>query len=643
MLINQPSNALYHTRLFGRLLLALAFLSFSRMLLLFSNFSLFGNDLGILQIIELWLLGLRFDVSTLFMVNGLYIVLAALPFKFRNNSTYARALAFVYFIGNGLAIALNFIDAVYFPFNLKRLTGDIFGFLSAGDNFWPLLPRFILDFWPHFIGFWLYLVLFIWLNKLLFSSKRHIKAIYHHFLVANTLLLVAWLAVSVLGIRGGFQLKPISLITAAQTVESRQIPIIVNTPFTLIKTFKQQGLTERAYFSDEKACSAYFTPLFTPDSTQKQAFKPTNVVVIIMESFSNEHSALMNPKPGYLGFTPFFDSLASQGLLFYGYANGKRSIEGIPAITASLPALMDQDFITSVYASNKVESLASYLGSKGYTTTFYHGGNNGTMGFDAFARLAGFKHYKGRKEYANDAAFDGKWGIFDEPFLKYVAHDCSKTKQPFLSVVFTLSSHHPYTIPAHLKGKFRKGKLPIQEAIMYADYALKTFFEKARQTDWFDNTLFVITADHSSEAYSPEFNTTVGQYAIPILFYMPTKIAPKKSPVLAQQTDIMPTILHLINYDKPFLGFGKVLTDTTTKTGAINYLSGNYHYITDSLAYVFNGDNITACYRYKDDILLKNNILQKLGKQRLQDELYLKAFIQSFNHRMIHNQLSIHE
>ena len=178
---------------------------------------------------------------------------------------------------------------------------------------------------------------------------------------------------------------------------------------------------------------------------------------------------------------------------------------------------------------------------------------------------------------------------------------------------------------------------------MYADFALKSFFEKARQTNWFDNTLFVITADHSSEAYSPEFNTTVGQYAIPILFYMPSKIAPMKSHLVAQQTDILPTILHMINFDRPFLGFGKVLTDTTANTGAINYLSGNYHYITDSLAYVFNGDNITACYRYKDDIFLKDNILQKLGKQRLQDELYLKAYIQSFNHRMIHNQLSIHE
>jgi phosphoglycerol transferase MdoB-like AlkP superfamily enzyme len=178
---------------------------------------------------------------------------------------------------------------------------------------------------------------------------------------------------------------------------------------------------------------------------------------------------------------------------------------------------------------------------------------------------------------------------------------------------------------------------------MYADFALKTFFEKARHTQWFDNTLFVITADHSSEAYSPEFNTTLGQYAIPILFYMPATIAPKQSAVVAQQTDIMPTVLRLLNFDKPFIAFGKTLTDSTVKPGAINYLSGNYHYITDSLLYVFNGDNTTACYRYKDDKLLKNNILQKLGKQRLLDELYLKAYIQSFNQRMIHNQLSIQE
>lgn len=642
MPLNQPSNAQYHTGLLGRLMLAFAFLSFSRMLLLFSNASLVTSELGLLEGFKLWLLGLRFDVSSLFMVNGPFLILAALPFTFRNTSFYKRTLLFVYLLSNSLAIALNFIDAVYFPFNLKRLTGDIFGFLSAGDNFWPLLPRFILDFWPHFLGYWLCIFLFIWLNKLLFNPKKLKKTVYHRFLVVNALLLLAWLAVSVLGIRGGFQLKPISLITAAQTVQSQQIPFIVNTPFTIFKTLKQKGLPQRTYFTNEKACSAYFTPVFTPTSHSKP-FLPLNVVVIIIESFSNEHSAHMNPKPGYLGFTPFFDSLASQGLLFDGFANGKRSIEGIPAITSSLPALMDQDFITSVYASNKVESLASYLGSKGYTTTFYHGGNNGTMGFDAFARLSGFAQYKGRNEYGNDTDFDGKWGIFDEPFLKYVANDCSKTKQPFLSVVFTLSSHHPYTIPNHLQGRFRKGNLPIQESIMYADYALKTFFEKARQTDWFTNTLFVITADHSSEAYLPEFNTTVGQYAIPILFYMPSKIAPLKSPVVAQQTDIMPTVMRMLNFDKPFLAFGKALTDSSANTGAINYISGNYQYITDSLAYVFNGDHFTACYRYKVDKLLENNILQKIGRQRQQDENYLKAYIQSFNQRMIHNQLSIQE
>jgi phosphoglycerol transferase MdoB-like AlkP superfamily enzyme len=294
-----------------------------------------------------------------------------------------------------------------------------------------------------------------------------------------------------------------------------------------------------------------------------------------------------------------------------------------------------------VYASNQIESLAHCLNKKAYTTSFYHGGNNGTMSFDAFAKLAGFTHYKGRNEYNNDADFDGKWGIFDEPFFKYVANDFSKTKEPFLGVVFSLSSHHPYTIPPHLHGKFRKGKLPIQEAIMYADYSLKTFFKKASQTTWFANTLFVITADHTSEAYEPAFNTSIGQYAIPILFYMPNTFAPQQSTLVAQQTDIMPTILHTLNYDKPFVTFGKVLTDAKAKSCAINYLTGTYQYITDSLAYHFDGEKMLACYRYKIDKSLKENILLQNPSRAMQDELFLKAFIQSFNKRMIHNQLSL--
>ena len=157
-------------------------------------------------------------------------------------------------------------------------------------------------------------------------------------------------------------------------------------------------------------------------------------------------------------FTPFIDSLIQESLVFTnGFSNGRRSIEGIPAVIAGIPSLMNSPFITSAYSGDKFYSLPYLLKQEGYNTSFYHGGTNGTMGFDNFCKAAGIDAYYGRYEYNNDKDFDGNWGIFDEPFLQFMAKSLDKTPQPFMASVFTLSSHHPYTIPEKYKNKFIKG------------------------------------------------------------------------------------------------------------------------------------------------------------------------------------------
>ncbi len=135
-----------------------------------------------------------------------------------------------------------------------------------------------------------------------------------------------------------------------------------------------------------------------------------------------------------------------QGLTFTNaFANGKRSIEALPSILSSLPAIMDNAFVTSLYSSNPIESLAAILKNKGYQTSFFHGGKNGTMGFDNFTKLVGIDAYFGLNEYPNEEDYDGNWGIYDEPYLQYFCNQISLMKEPFFTSVFTLSSHHPYS------------------------------------------------------------------------------------------------------------------------------------------------------------------------------------------------------
>jgi len=278
-----------------------------------------------------------------------------------------------------------------------------------------------------------------------------------------------------------------------------------------------------------------------------------------LESFSKEFTGISNRK----SYTPFLDSLMSQSVVYNNaISNGKTSINGIPAIIASMPCFLENHYLNSLYNSNTLQTLPNLLKDKGYNSVFFHGGTNGTINLNSFAQLAGYDAYYGRTEYNNDNDYDGQWGIWDEPFLKKTVTQMSSLKEPFFTSIFTLSSHNPYKVPAKYKGKFPKGNYEITKSVGYADYALRQFFNDARKQKWFDNTLFVITPDHTSISDDSFYSNLVGQYSIPIMIYK-SGITPKVEERTVQQIDILPTVLDYLNYDKPFYSFGKsMLTDS---------------------------------------------------------------------------------
>jgi phosphoglycerol transferase MdoB-like AlkP superfamily enzyme len=281
-----------------------------------------------------------------------------------------------------------------------------------------------------------------------------------------------------------------------------------------------------------------------------------------------------------------------------------------------------------------LQTLPNLLKEKGYSSTFYHGGTNGTMNFNAFAPLAGYDNYYGRSEYNNDEDYDGQWGIWDEPFLVKASQNMSTLKQPFFTSIFTLSSHNPYKVPEKYNGKFPKGTLEIHECVGYADYALKQFFKEAKKQPWFNNTLFVITADHTAESADPFYSNLIGQYNVPIILYK-NGITAKQESRTVQQIDIMPTILDYINYDQPYYSFGKsMLADS--KQPAIYYNSPVFYCVQDSIFYIINDHQFVEAYNYQKDSLLKNNILDKNKTKDLLN--YCNAYIQTYTNDVINNK-----
>lgn len=585
---------------------------------------------------SIFLAGLRYDLTSIFILNSLLIILHLFQgeFSFRNN--FQRAVSFLVISINSLALLFNIIDSAWYSYIQKRSTADVFAFINAGGaDVTNNLLQYVFDYW-YLLLLWLLMVssLLVFEKKMRIFVKAHAGFSSTLFSVPlRSFFFLFFGAISIIGFRGGIQLKPLSLQAAAKMVPSAAIPLVLNTPYTIIKSWNDQ-LLEEAHFMTNAAATQKF-PIhrsMTPDS----AFIPMNVVVIIMESFSFEHISYYHPKET---ITPFIDSLLTSTVSWPNtYANGKRSIEGIPAIIASLPAWMDQPFINSAYNVNKINSLASLLKPYGYTTGFFHGGNNGTMGFDNFSKLAGYDHYYGKNEYDGAATdYDGHWGIFDHAYFSFMVRRLNTWKEPFHAAFFSLSSHHPYKVPENFKKEINQHLSPLEQSMAYADAALKLFFADAKKQAWYNRTLFVICTDHSGPASSPYTMNRLGAYHIPLLFILPGSTKGQVHIETAQQSDILPSVLHLLNYTGEYSTFGRDLF-SSNEGWSVNYSNNSWQLITDQYMLQFDGQESTHLFK-RSDMLLQHNLIKKDPAVATKLETFLKAVLQQYRYSLIHNHL----
>jgi phosphoglycerol transferase MdoB-like AlkP superfamily enzyme len=449
---------------------------------------------------------------------------------------------------------------------------------------------------------------------------------------------------SIIGMRGGIgpTVRPITISNANKYVnKSTETAIVLNTPFSLIRTLNKKVYKNPGYFENEAEMAQIYSPIHQP--APQGAFKPLNVVVIIIESFGKEYSGFFNKaldNGTYKGYTPFLDSLYAEGLTFeYSFANGRKSIDAMPSVLSSIP-MFEEPFIVTPYSTNDISGIPAVLKEKGYYSAFFHGAPNGSMGFQAYAKSAGFEDYFGLDEYGNKD-LDGTWAVWDEEFLQFYADKMGAMKQPFVTSVFTASSHHPFKIPAKYEGKFPEGTQPIHKCVGYTDYALRQFFKKMAQYDWFENTLFVITADHTSQTTHAEYLTDVNLYAVPILFYHPGSDLKGFERMPVQQIDIMSSILGYLNYEKPYFAFGQDIFNTAIEDKfAVNYNNPRYQLIKNDYFLQFDGLQTNAVYNYKSDPLLRTNLAGKVKEQN-EIEATLKAIIQQYMVRMTGNKLTL--
>lgn len=628
-----------------RLLLVFALYTIARLLFYLLNPSLF-TDINIGYLASLMYRGLKFDASAIAYTNSLVILMHILPFRFRYNKAYQKVVTIVFYIVNTIGITLNMIDVVYYRFTMKRTTAGVF---QEFENENPTnFVSFIWDYWYVTLLIIALVMLMVWLHKKI-KVKRPYISLKPYVYYPVSLILMAVVAYYTVGaMRGGYEAgtRPITLSNAAEYIRKPEHrAIVLNTPFSILRTIGKPRLQRKDYFSKSELDSVFNTQhKFTADTTSTglfNKFEGSNVVLIIWESLSKEWIGSLNKDiEGYKGYTPFIDSLVSESYVFtHGYANGRKSIDALPSIIAGIPS-SETPFILSHYSGNTINSLASVLKNKQYYSAFYHGAPNGSMGFSAFMQQAGFDSYLGMTEYDNDKDFDGHWGIWDEPFLQYMANDIKNLKEPFLASVFTLSSHYPYRLPEEYKNVFPKGHIEIHEGVGYSDNALRKFFETASQQDWYNNTLFVITGDHAVDGHLSEYKTAQGAFSIPFLFYAPgTDFVGLNDSTVVQQTDLMPTLLAMLGVEDEFIAFGNNMFDADDPHFAYNFYNGAHQLIEGDWMLQFMNEQTIALYNIADDRLMKNNLIDKHPQVQKAMEQRIKALIQQYNNRLIDNEL----
>ena len=524
-----------------------------------------------------------FDTASILYVNALFILLSLLPCRFRETRRYQRILCWLYTVTNALALIVNSADGIYFHYARKRFTSDELSYLHNNDNTGTVVLKGLAENWYIVLWCALLIAAMVWVYRRIKAMPTRIENRWAYFGINLAVLAVA-IGLVMGGIRGGFsrQTRPITLSNATlYTASNLKANLILSNPFCLIRTLGNKAIVYEKFFDQA-----------TLDSLMREGYYFTNA-----------------------------------------FANGHKSIEALPSILSSIPSY-ETPFVLLPQAVAPMDALPKILHDEGYGTSFFNGSARGSMGFGAYASQAGIQHYYSREDYEQAQGtgdFDGYWGIWDEPFLQYMARQLNTMPQPFFASVFTLTSHHPFVVPEQYRNTLPAGKTKVHKGVAYTDLAIRRFMETASQESWYDHTIFVFVADHvSSETFAPKTLTPTGNSHIICLLYTPDGAIKGSDARVTQQIDLMPTLLGLTGYAKPYFAFGRdVLRENDRAAMAVNMTGENYQAITDSLVLFFDGHKTVSAYA-RTDTLQRHDIASERTSYLEQVERDLKARLQQY-------------
>jgi hypothetical protein len=548
-----------------------------------ANFWMLRGALGGLSandIARSWLIGLRFDAATIAIFVGMPLIMLAMPRPARLHHSWQWAWHGVACVGL-IVLALASIADHYFLADVQRHIGqelltvahdlDFLVAYAEGPAEWGLL------------AFGAVIVLAGWFSISLARRGQAPGSIGQALL----LLLLVFLAG-----RGSFGNKPLNPIDAFNAGSYDLAQLELNGAFSMAKAIgeKPPRIGKRDF--DAALEQLGFGPGGQPFARAATGGPRHNVVVFLLESWSAKYvDAFSDGHP--FGVTPNMDRLAREGIVFTNfYSSGQRSFEGVQAVLTGLPALPGMQTLTQGL-SLRVPRVGRLAASQGMRTVFTQSAPRRSLRLDSVSRSLGFDEYYGMEDnarllidYPDAPAF--RFGL-DHETMQGLADRLHGEPRPFLAFLFTGSTHAPYApVPAALQSQYPKDhpQKGLLDVIHYADWSIGQFMARAREEPWFDNTVFIFTADHPQGSRKPDKELR-DRFHIPLVIYAPGLFGHRVDTNVASHVDIFDTIVDLLGVQADYLSTGHSLLDPVPRDRALIRSGENVGLVTADRCFMY--------------------------------------------------------
>lgn len=530
----------------------------SKIIFLIYNFNLSGS-LTFAEITGIFFHGIKMDIS---LVSYLMVFPGiVLSFSFLCTPKVLGNIFKIYtYLLLFIITFINILDLGLYPHWGTRVGISAFDYVGDPQGFFSSIM--LKDIFAAIAVILFYVILFLWLfNR--FLKKSIIVAAHQKWYYSPVMLLIT--AFLIIPIRGGLGTSPINLSTVSFSSKLYVNQSAYNFMWNFFKTVeRKKAMVNPCNYSDkEQACKKFDLVESLRENSDSliidiDTANLPNVVLIILESFSNK---VISSFGGKYGVCPNLDSICADAIIFPSfYASGNRSDRGMAAILGAYPSLLSQSIINYPEKSHKLTMISDYFNRNGYWSSFYYGGDIDFYNLKSFVLQGEYNDIVGQRDFPKEVKNMSSWGAPDGYLFERVLKEINKP-QPFFTVVYTLSSHAPYDVPAQMiKGNSKEEKY--LNSVAYADSCLGDFIREFKKTKYWDNSLVIITSDHGALEPGPTEIIEPATYRIPLIWTGGIVKKPGTINKIGGQPDLIPTLVKQFGWKlDPWL-FGHDLLST---------------------------------------------------------------------------------